>query len=129
MTQTTRHSLAQTLVALAGMLGCVLAGVALHLTIGSQGRDPTAGMSFAALLLGLLAAWLCGCRGYRASTLLAALGIGLLLGIAAIGLFAYGGMPRLEPFFLSWFGGVALLLAVPWLLGLALGRWWRRAGR
>ena len=124
---TTRHALVQTVIAFVGMLGCVLVGLALHVAIGSLGRDPTLGMSLAAVLLALLAAWLCGRRGYRLPPLLAALGIALLLVIAVIGILAYGGMPRLDRFFLSWFGGVALLLVVPWLLGLALGLRWRRA--
>lgn len=130
MTATTmRHALLQSAIAVAGMLGCVLAGLALHVAIGSQGRDPTVGASFAALLLALLAAWLAARRGYRLPPLLAAPGIALLLAIAAIGFLAYGGMPRLDRFFLSWFGGVALVLAVPWLLGLSLGLLWRRAGK
>lgn len=129
MTSMTPHrASAQIVIAFGGMLGCILAGLGLHLALGTQGRDPTAGASLAALLLALLAAF-CVRRGYGPLPLFAALGLALLLSVGAIGFFAYGGLPRLDRFFLSWFSGIGLLLAVPWLLGLALGLGWRRASR
>lgn len=117
---------AQTMIAFSGMLGSGLAGLLLHVVLGGQGRDPTVGAGLAALLLAFLAAWLCGYRRYRALALVAALALALCLQVAAIGLIAYGGLPRLDRFFLSWFTGLGLLVAVPWLLGMGLGVGWRR---
>lgn len=123
---TSRSTPVQTAILLAGMLGCALAGLGLHLALGTQGRDPTAGALFAALLLVLVAAR-CAYRGYGLPAFFIAPALALLAGIGMIGVFAYGGLPRLDRFFLSWFGGIGLLLTAPWLLGLAVGLGLRRA--
>lgn len=121
------HPLVQSLIGLAGMLVCVLAGLLLHIGLGGQGRNPAAGAAFSALLMAGLAAWLCARCSYRLLALWLSLVLALLLGAAAIGHFGYGGLPRLDRFFLSWMGGIALWLALPWLLGMGLGLFWRMA--
>jgi hypothetical protein len=78
-------------------------------------------MTVAVALLAVLAWHLMGARHYRAGPMFAALLVIEVLLVAAIGWIAYGGMPRVDRFFLSWFGGAGSLLAAPWLFGMWLG--------
>lgn len=112
----------QVLMAFASMLTCALLAVVVHALVGSWGRDPRPAAVVMALSLAAVAFYLAGLRHYPIATLLAALVLAELALIAAIGWFAYGGMPRLDRFFNSWFISGALIIALPWLIGLAAGR-------
>lgn len=112
--------------ALASIIACLLAAVALHALIGSWGRDPRPAGAFMAIALAAAAFLLSGWRAHRASDLIVALFVAELLFIAAIGWFADGGLPHLGGFFFSWFIPGSLFLALPWLIGMALGAYVRR---
>lgn len=116
----------QLIVSLAGMLACLVAGQTVAAVAGVPGRLSIAGAVLGAMLLSVLATWLYGFRAFRLGAMLGALALALALAVVAIGQLAYGGLPRLERFFLGWFGGTIVLLGVPWLLGLALGLGCRR---
>ena len=113
-------AISQFLIATIGMLGAIFIALLLHLAAGF-GRDFRVAAAVAIALLTLLAVRLAGSRGFRISALLAALLVAELALIAVIGWLAYGGLPRPDRFFFSWFGGTATLLALPWLLGIAIG--------
>lgn len=115
------------LIAFATMLACALLAVIVHALVGSWGRDPRPAAAVMALLLTMAAFYLAGSRRYPIGSLLAALVLAELVLIAAIGWFAYGGVPRLDRFFRSWFVTSALIIALPWLIGLAAGRFRSRA--
>lgn len=112
----------QFLIAFAGMLACALLAVVLHVLVGSWGRDPRPAAVAMALLLAAAAFYLAGWRHYPIVSLLAALVLADLLLIAAIGWFAYGGVPRLDRFFSSWFVTGTLTIALPWVIGSMAGR-------
>ncbi len=111
----------QALIALASMLACVLLAVVVHALVGTWGRDPRPAAAIMSLLLAVDAFYLAGWRRYPIGSLLAALVMAELLLIAAIGWFAYGGVPRLDRFFSSWFVTGALIIALPWLIGCGAG--------
>lgn len=112
--------------ALASIIACLLAAVSLHALVGSWGRDPRPAGVFMAIALAATAFYLAGRRTHRASELFIALIAAELLFVAAIGWFADGGLPRFGGFFFSWFIPGSLLLALPWLIGMALGAYVRR---
>ncbi len=116
-----RAGVGQVLIAFAAMLACALLAVIVHVLVGSWGRDPRPAAAIMALLLAMTALYLTGWRGFPSGTVLAALLLAELLLIAGIGWFAYGGLPRLDRFFGSWFGTGALIIALPWLVGIAAG--------
>jgi hypothetical protein len=111
----------QILIASANILACALLAGTVHALVGTWGRDlrPTAAVM--GLLLAAAAFYLAGWRRYPVASLLAALLLAELLLIAAIGWFAYGGLPRLDNFFRSWFINSALIIALPWLIGMMAG--------
>lgn len=115
------HGLRRLLFALMGITACVLAAALLHIIVGSWGRDPRPAASFMALLLALLALYLAGWRGHRLGELFAALALVEGIFVLAIGFFAYGGLPRVDDFFSSWFIPGNLYIALPWLAGMAAG--------
>lgn len=75
-----------------------------------------------ALLLFATSVYLAGWRNYGTTSLIAAVGVAELLVVAAIGWLAYGGAPRFDPFFYSWFIPTGFTIAAPWLAGIMLGR-------
>lgn len=103
------------------MLVCLLIAVGVHLLVGVWGKDPRPAATVMAILLVASAAWLAGKRRYRLAELVYALVACEVLFIAGIGWFAYGGLPRLDRFFFSWFLGGSAIIAVPWVLGAVAG--------
>ncbi|MGH8076401.1 MAG: hypothetical protein ACREPE_03610 [Lysobacter sp.] len=79
-----------------------------------------------AFLLVAAIAGLVGWRRFRVVESLVALVVVELLFAAAIGWFGYGGLARADSFFFSWFVTGNLFIAVPWLIGTALGAWLSR---
>lgn len=114
--------LGQVLIAFVSMLACALPAIVVHALVGTWGRDPRPAAAVMALLLAVAAFYLAGWRRYPIGSLVAALVLAELLLIAAIGWFAYGGVPRLDRFFSSWFITGAAIIALPWLIGLTAGR-------
>jgi len=112
--------------ALASIIACLLAAVAFHVLLGAWGRDPRPAGAFMAIALATAALYLAGRRAHRASELIVALITAELLFVAAIGWFADGGLPHFGGFFFSWFIPGSLFLALPWLIGMALGAYVRR---
>lgn len=110
-------------IAIAALFACALAAGFLHALVGAWGRDPRPALAVMALLMFATSLYLSGWRNYGASSLVAAAGAAELLLVAAIGWLAYGGVPRFDPFFYSWFIPTAIIVAAPWLAGMVVGRW------
>lgn len=112
--------------ALASVIACPLAAVAFGALVGSSGRDLRPAAIFMAILLVTASFYLSRWRAHRVRELIVALLIAELFFVAAIGWFASGGLPRFDGFFFSWFIAGNLFLALPWLVGVALGTYTRR---
>ncbi len=125
-TPTGARSMLRVATALASIIACLLAAVAFGALIGSSGRDLRPAAIFMAILLVAAAFHLSRWRAHRVRELIVALFIAELFFAAAIGWFANGGLPQFDGFFFSWFIAGNRFLAVPWLVGVALGAYARR---
>jgi len=112
--------------ALASIIACLLAAMVLSVLVGSSGRDPRPAAIFMAIFLVAAAFYLSRWRAHRVRELIVALLIAELFFAAAIGWFASGGLPQFDGFFFSWFIAGNRFLALPWLVGVALGAYARR---
>lgn len=120
--------------ALASIIACLLVALlvagALQDLLGRHwGRDLRPVGAFMAIALVAAAFYLSRWRAHRVRELIVALFIAELLYVAAVVWFAGGGLLailRFGHFFFSWFIGGNLFLALPWLIGMALGAYLRR---
>jgi len=120
------RSMLRVATALASIIACLLAAMVLSALVGSSGRDPRPAAIFMAIFLVAAAFYLSRWRAHRVRELIVALLIAELFFVAAIGWFASGGLPRFDSFFFSWFIAGNRFLALPWLVGVALGTYTRR---
>ena len=120
------RSMLRVATALASIIACLLAAMVLSALVGSPGRDLRPAAIFMAILLVAAAFYLSRWRAHRVRELIVALLIAELLYVIAIGWFASGGLPQFDGFFFSWFIAGNLFLALPWLVGVALGTFTRR---
>lgn len=114
----------QILVAVLWLIAAVVVPIIALYAIGI-GRDAWLAASLSAACLVLIAMYLTGARRFRLGPMVAALALCEGLLVLAIGLLAYGGTPRMDAFFVSWFGGVGMMIATAWCGGVLIGRRFR----
>lgn len=112
-------------IGLAAFAACAMTAALAHVLVG-MGRDIRPASGLLAILLVVTVIWRIGWQRDRIIESLMALVVVELLFVAAIGWIAYGGVPRLDSFFFSWFVPGNLFVALPWLLGIGMGTWFSR---
>jgi hypothetical protein len=111
----------QVFAALMSLIAGILVPV-IALYVAGMARDAWLAAGMSAVLLVISAAYLTVARRFRPVPMLAALALCEVLVIVVIGVVAYDGIPRIDAFFLSWFGGLGALIAIAWCGGIVIGR-------
>ncbi len=98
--------------AVGAFAACVLAAALGHVLMG-EGKDVRLASGSLAISILLAVTWLVGWRRHGAAESLVALAAVEALLVWAISGFDYGGVPRLDSFFVAWFLPVSVAMALP----------------